>query len=360
MVVLGDKMKKIRNTISNIGILNEEAMKAAKKRQDFLTKPKESLGILEDLSIKVAGITGNVLPKIRNKVIITMVGDHGVVEEGVSAYPQEVTSQMVYNFIGGGAGINVLARHAGARLVLVDMGVATDLKPHPKLINKKIAYGTKNMARGPAMTYEQAIESIEAGIDIVKEQLEKGIDIIGIGEMGIGNTTTASAIIAAITSEPAERIVGRGTGIGDKTLRNKIEVIKKALEVNKPDLNDPIDVLAKVGGFEIGGLVGVILESAANRIPIVLDGFEPGAAALIATELEPKVKNFLIAPICSREPGDKITLKKLGLVPFLNLKLNLGEGTGAVLGISIVEAGVKILTEMATFAEAGVAEAIKK
>ena len=244
-------MGKLESTIENIGNLVEEAMKEAKKRQDSLTKPLESLGVLEDLSIKVAGITGNPLPEIKHKVIITMVGDHGVVREGVTAYPQEVTPQMVYNFVGGGAGINVLARHMGARVVVVDMGVAADIE-NPEVVDKKIGYGTGSMAKGPAMSREEAIQSIEAGIAVFESELERGLDIVGVGDMGIGNTTPSSAITAVMTGASVEKVTGRGTGIDDRIFENKIKVIEQAIKLNKPNPKDASDVLTKVVGFEIG------------------------------------------------------------------------------------------------------------
>jgi nicotinate-nucleotide--dimethylbenzimidazole phosphoribosyltransferase len=285
-----------------------------------------------------------------------MAADHGVVAEGVSAYPQAVTPQMVLNFLHGGAGINVLGRHVGAKVIVVDMGVASDIEPHAALVSRKIACGTQNMARGPAMSREQAIKSIEVGLEIIKKEVKKGLDIVGTGDMGISNTTPSSAVTAAITGEKVAKVTGRGTGIDDKQLAHKIEVIERALEVNKPNADDAIDVLAKVGGFEIGGLTGIILGAAAHRIPVVIDGFVSGAAALIAVGLSPKVKDYLIASHCSVEIGHKITLKYLGLKPILDLELRLGEGTGAALGIFLVEAAAKVLAEMATFGEAGVSE----
>jgi nicotinate-nucleotide--dimethylbenzimidazole phosphoribosyltransferase len=346
-------MRKLETTIENIGDLDKDAMKEAKKRQDSLTKPLESLGILEELSIKVAGITGNPLPEIKEKVIVIMAGDHGVVKEGVSAYPQEVTPQMVYNFVNGGAGINVLARHIGARVVVVDMGVAADIES-PEVVNKKVGYGTESMAKGPVMSREEAIRSIETGIDVFQNELERGLDIVGVGDMGIGNTTPSSAITAAIIGESVEKVTGRGTGVDNRTFENKIMVIEKAIKLNNPDPKDPIDVLTKVGGFEIGGMTGIYLAGAANRIPVVVDGFISGAAALLAYGLEPKVKDYLIASHCSVEIGHEILLDWIGIIPLLNLNLRLGEGTGAALGINLVEAGCRILSEMATFADAGV------
>jgi nicotinate-nucleotide--dimethylbenzimidazole phosphoribosyltransferase len=342
--------------IASIKPLDEKAMAEAKMRQSSLTKPRGSLGQLESLSIQVAGIKGNPRPRIVHKVIFTLAGDHGVTKEGVSAYPSEVTPQMVYNFIGGGAGINVLARHVGARVVVADLGVASKIERHRDLIDKKVAMGTQNMAKEPAMSREQAIRSLEAGIELVEDELPKGIDILGTGDMGIGNTTSSSAIAAALTGADVATVTGRGTGLDDEVWRRKVEVIQKALEINRPNQNDAIDVLSKVGGFEIGGIAGVILAGAKYRIPVVIDGFISGAAALIATSLSPQVKPYLIASHQSVEPGHKIILEHLDLKPLLNLDLRLGEGTGAALGIFLVEASLKILDEMATFAEAGVSE----
>ena len=349
-------MDKIKEVMEKIGSLDQESMRLARARQDTLTKPERSLGILEDLSVKVAGITGNFMPEIKEKVIITMAGDHGVADEGVSAYPREVTPQMVYNFLRGGAGINVLARHIGARVVVVDMGVAANIEPHQKLVVKKIAYGTDNMTGGPAMSYGDAKRSIEAGIEVLESEIEKGVDIVGTGDMGIGNTTPSSAVVSFITGEKVEKVTGRGTGLDDEALKSKIGVIKRALEVNKPDREDAIDILAKIGGFEIGGLAGVMLAAASRKIPVVIDGFISGAAALIAYELNSMVKDYLIASHLSVESGHRAMLDYIGLEPLFDLKMRLGEGTGAALGISIVEASCKILREMATFEEAGVAE----
>ncbi len=347
----------IEETIAQIKPLDEEAMKQATERQDFLTKPQGSLGVLEELSIRVAGIKGTVRPKIQRKVIFTMAGDHGVVQEGVSAFPQEVTSQMVFNFIAGGAGINVLARHTGAEVVVVDMGVAYDFEPNSKLVDKKIAKGTKNMAQGPAMSKDEAIRAIEAGIDVFEQEFAKSpIDIAGIGDMGIGNTTPSSAIVAAISGKEVREITGRGTGINGQVFENKVNVIERALEINKPSRQDPLDVLAKVGGFEIGGLAGVCLAAAARRTPIIIDGFIATAGALIAGEIAPQARDYMMAAHKSVEAGHITMLEHLGLRPIMDLDLRLGEGTGAALGISIVEAGVRILNEMATFAEAEVSE----
>ena len=363
-------MGRIKETIKRIGPVNKKLMEEAQRKLDNLTKPKGSLGRLEELAKRVVGITGKKNPSLKNKVIFTMAGDHGVVEEGVSAFPQEVTPQMVYNFIKGGAGINVLARHIGARVVVVDMGVASELKmknspfakateDKEKLKIKKIGYGTKNMAKGSAMTREEAIKAIEAGIEVFEEEYKNGINILGLGDMGIGNTTPSSAITTVITGRPVEEVTGRGTGINDGIFENKIKVIKKAIKLNKPNPNDPIDVLAKVGGFEIGGLAGSFLAAAAHKVPVVTDGFIVTAGALIAFELEPRVKDYIFASHSSVEVGHRAILEKMGLRPLLNLDMRLGEGTGACLGINLIEVGAKILTEMATFGEAEVSEALR-
>ncbi len=346
----------LSNIIEMIKPLDEEAMADARLRQDILTKPQGSLGRLEELSIQLAGIQGKPIPQIKHKAIITMAGDHGVVAEGVSAFPQQVTAQMVYNFLSGGAGINVITRQVGARIIVVDMGVATELEPKPQLLSRKVAFGTQNMSQGPAMTREQAAKAIETGIEVVASEVAKGLDIVGTGDMGIGNTTASSAICAAMTGRPVAEVTGRGTGITDEQLVHKIEVIKKALAVNRPEPNQPLDMLAKVGGFEIGGLVGVMLAAAAHRVPVVIDGFISGAAALIATALSPELKDFLIAAHVSAEAGHQLLLRYLGLKPLLDLDMRLGEGTGAALGIFLAEAAARVLAEMSTFAEAGVSE----
>ncbi len=348
--------KVLSNIIEMIKPLDKGAMAEARSRQDMLTKPQGSLGRLEELSIQLAGIQGKPIPQIRHKAIITMAGDHGVVAEKVGNWPQEVTAQMVYNFLGGGAGINVIARQAGARIIVVDMGVASELETNPKLLSRKVAPGTQNICLGPAMTDEQAMIAIETGIEVVTAEIAKGLDIVGTGDMGIGNTTASSAICAVITGKSVDEVTGRGTGITDEQLAHKVEVITRALAVNRPDPAQPLDVLAKVGGFEIGGLAGVMLAAAAHRIPVVIDGFISGAAALIATTLAPGLTDFLIPAHVSAEAGHKSLLKYLGLKPLLDLGMRLGEGTGAALAIFIAENSAMILAEMATFAEAEVSE----
>ncbi len=334
--------------------LDEKAMAEAQARQNILTKPPGSLGRLEELSIQMAGIQGQPIPKIRHKAIITMAGDHGVVAEKIGNWPQAVTAQMVYNFLKGGAGINVIARQIGARVIVVDMGVATELKPHPQLLSRRVAAGTQNIAQGRAMTQEQAVTAVETGIEIVTAEVARGLDIVGTGDMGIGNTTVSSVVCAVMMGKPVAEVTGRGTGITDEQLGHKIEVIEQALAVNKPDPGQPLEVMAKVGGFEIGGLVGVMLGASAHRIPVVIDGFISGAAALIATALAPGLKDFLIAGHVSDEAGHPLVINHLGLKPLLDLGMRLGEGTGAALGIFLAEASARVLAEMATFTEAGV------
>lgn len=349
-------MKRIEKIIKNISGIDQVIVKKTQERLDNLTKPLGSLGRLEEMAKQICGIAGREVFELKNKVIFTLAADHGVTDEGVSAYPKEVTAQMVYNFLNGGAGINVLAKHVGARVVVADMGVAVDLKSDPKLYVKKINYGTKNMARGSAMTRDEAIEGVCAGIDLFEKEFKRGLDIVGTGEMGIGNTTSASAITAVFTGSLVEDITGRGAGLNDSGLKNKIEVIKRSLLVNKPDLKNPIDVLSKVGGFEIAGLAGIILAAAARKVPVVIDGFISGSAALVAFKLEPKVKDYMIAAHKSQEGGHKIILEHIGLKPLLDLDLRLGEGTGGALGIGLADAAIKILNQMATFKSANVSE----
>lgn len=328
----------------------------ARRRLDQLTKPPGSLGRLEELVVRLAAITASCPPPLHDPVIFTLAGDHGVVAQGVSAYPQIVTAQMVENFLRGGAAVNVLARHAGARVVVADLGVAALLPRHPELRDCKVAPGTQDMTRGPAMSREQAVRAIEAGIALVEAERARGADLVGTGEMGIGNTTAASALVAALTGAAAESVTGPGTGVDAAGRRRKVGAIERALAVNRPDPADALDTLAKVGGFEIAGLVGVILAGAAYRLPVVLDGFIAGAAALVAVRLEPAVKGALLAAHRSAEPGHGRVLDALGLSPYLELGLRLGEGTGAALCIGLARAAVAVLTEMATFKSAGVTD----
>lgn len=351
-------MKLIEEMVARIGELDYRLMEKAQAHLDNLTKPRGSLGRLEELAKHLVGITGKERPLLTQKVVVTMSADHGVTEEDVSAYPSEVTSQMVYNFLRGGAGINAFARQVGARVVVVDMGVATDIDASgatkDSFRNCKIAFGTKNFVKGPAMTREQAIESVEKGIEVVLAERSRGMDALGTGDMGIGNTTASAAIISVLTGREPEAVVGRGTGVDDAGLGRKIEAIKNGIAVNRPDPHDALDVLAKVGGFEIGGIAGMIISCAAQRVPVFLDGFISGAAAMIAVKLAPRVKNFLIAGHCSAEKGHRICLESLGLSPLLDLNLRLGEGTGAVLAMWLGEVALRMMNEMATFESAGV------
>lgn len=351
-------MELFERTVKAIRPLDADAAAAARARQDSLTKPLGSLGRLEALSVQVAGITGKARPVIKEKAVITCAGDHGVVAQGVSAYPQDVTPEMVYNFLNGGAAINVLARHIGARVVVVDAGVAADFEPHPGLLIKKVAHGTADMAVGPAMTREQAIQAIEVGIEAVEAEIARGLDIVATGDMGIGNTTPSSAIAAVFTGLSVAELTGRGTGLDDEQLTHKVAVIEQALAVNQPDPKDALDVLSKVGGFEIGAIAGVILGAAAHRIPVVVDGFISTAGALIAGGVAPLSCEYMIASHASVEIGHRAMMAHLGVKPCLEFDMRLGEGTGAALVIGIVEAACKILDEMATFEDAGVSGAL--
>ena len=336
--------------------VNGEWNDIAQKHLDNLTKPLGSLGRLEEFARKFVAITENKNPILDKKVVFTFAGDHGVTEEGVSAFPKEVTQQMVFNFLRGGAGINVLARHAGADVVVVNIGVDHDFGEIDGLINLKVINGTKNFAKEPAMTREEAIKCMETGIELADGYAKKGYKIFGTGDMGIGNTTPSSAIAAALTGRPVSEVTGKGTGITNESLLKKIKVIEKGINLNKPNPNDAIDVLSKVGGAEIGGIAGLILGAASNRIPVIIDGFISTAGALIAYCISPKVKDYIFAAHNSVEIGHKIMLDKMGLSPILDLNLRLGEGTGAALAMLMIEAGLKIYKEMATFGEAGVSE----
>lgn len=340
--------------IRAIAPLDEKSMAAARERQAELTKPAGSLGRLESLSIQLAGITGRLDPPLTERAIIVAAGDHGVTAEGVSAYPAAVTPQMVLNFLNGGAAINVLARQAGARVVVLDAGVAADLPAHPDLIGRKVGYGTANFTQGPAMTCAQAVEAIEAGLAALTREVERGLHLVGTGDMGIGNTTPSSAICAALTGAAIAEVTGRGTGIDEATRRHKIAVIEKALAANQPDPQDGLDMLAKIGGFEIGAIAGVILGAAAHRIPVLVDGFISTAGAMIAAALAPLSRHYMIAAHRSVEPGHRLMQEHLDLQPIFQLDLRLGEGTGAALAMPVVASAVAILNEMATFSSANV------
>ena len=331
----------------------------AEERLGQLAMPHWALGDLMDLAVDLAGMTRSLNPPVARKKVVVMVGDHGVVAEGVSHYPAGVTTQMVYNFIRGGAGINVLARCAGADVLVVDVGAQDDFADLVRtggVIAKKIGRGTANIAKGPAMSRTHAVMAVEAGIEVAGN-LSGTTDVFATGEMGIGNTTSSTAIAAVFTGRSVAELTGRGTGIDEQRLQRKIEVIEQALTVNRPNVKDGLDVLAKVGGFEIGGIAGLIIGAAAQHKPVIVDGLIATAGAMIAVSLEPFVSDYLICGHRSAEPGHDPLLTCLRHKPLLDLKLRLGEGTGAALAMHLVDAAVAVLTEMATFAEAGVSHA---
>ena len=352
-------MSLLHTTLNRIAPQDDAWRTKARQRLDQLIMPHWALGRLMDLAMDLAGITCSMNPPTARKTIVTMAGDHGVAAEGVSKYPQEVTAQMVHGFVGGMAGISALARLAGARVLVVDMGVAADLAllaKAGKIVDKKIALGTANIASGPAMSREQAIRAVEAGIEVV-EELAETTDVFGTGDMGIANTTPSAAVLAALTGLPVAELVGRGTGIDDGQLARKIAVVEKALSRNRPDPNDALDVLAKVGGYEIGGIAGIVLGAAARRKPVVVDGFISTAGALLAHVLCPAATQYVIAAHRSTEPGHRTMHTRLDKEPLMDLGLRLGEGTGAALAMNLVEAAQRILTEVATFEEAHVSQA---
>jgi nicotinate-nucleotide--dimethylbenzimidazole phosphoribosyltransferase len=344
----------MKETLQKISPVKSDFFEKAQQRLDSLTKPQGSLGRLEEFAGRLVAITENSMPELGKKVVFTFAGDHGVADEGVSAFPKEVTPQMVFNFLNGGAGINVLARHASAEVVVIDIGVDYDFRNLSGLISKKVVMGTKNIRKGPAMTREEAEKCINIGIELATEYAKKGYGLFGTGDMGIANTTPSAAIAAILTCKTVSEVTGKGTGIGDAALKNKIKVIEDAITLNNPDPNDPVDVLAKIGGTEIGGIAGLIIGAAANRVPVVIDGFISTAGALIAYCIEPKTKDYMFAAHKSVEIGHTAMLEKIGLRPVLDLDLRLGEGTGAALAMLMIEAGLKIYKEMATFGDAGV------
>lgn len=345
-----------RETIDRIQPTDSRLLAQAQVRLDRLTKPIGSLGRLEELAAWYVMITGDMKPKVPRGAVFTFAADHGVTVEGVSAYPSAVTPQMVLNFLRGGAAVNVLARHADIEVRVVDIGVAFDFEATPGLIHKKVMAGTNNLLQESAMSPAQAEQALQVGIGLATEAAQQGIGLIGTGEMGIGNTTASSAIAAVMTRRPVQEVTGRGTGIDDAGHARKIDVIQRALDLHRLDPTNVMEVLATVGGLEIAGLTGLMLGAAAARIPVVLDGFIAGAAALIAVGLQPRCKDYLIASHRSVERGHETILNHLGLKPLFDLDLRLGEGTGACLGMSLVCAAIKIFTEMATFGEAGVSE----
>ncbi len=343
-------MELLNATLSQIKPLYEDKVKEAQTRLDNLIKPVGSFGKLEETAARMAGITGKLHNTINKKNIIVMCADNGVCDEGVSACPQNITTIMTNNFTKGVTGVCVLAKFAGSDISIVDIGVNGDFND-PKIINKKIAHGTKNMAKEPAMTREEAIRAIETGIEMVDNLVKEGYDLFGTGEMGIGNTATSSAVLSVLSGLTPEVVVGKGAGLTDEQFDKKKNTIKKAIEVNKPDKNDVIDVIAKVGGFDIAGLCGCFLGAAKNRVPIVIDGFISSAAALCAYKLNPLARDYMFPSHLSAEPGAVYMSKELGLEPFLNLKMRLGEGTGCPLAFNIIEAALCVINDMVTFDE---------
>jgi nicotinate-nucleotide--dimethylbenzimidazole phosphoribosyltransferase len=349
-------MSLLEHTIHAIpATLNQDAFTAAKDRLLNQAKPPGSLGIMEDISARLAAIKGAIDVHLTNKRIITCAGDHGVTQEGVSLFPAEVTPQMVLNFAGGGASVNVIGKHAGAIVKAADIGVNFDSNPDLPIFHKKVRHGTANFTREPAMTRDEAVQSIEAGIEIVGELMaEAPVDLLGTGDMGIGNTTPSSAIIAAFSGIPVEKLTGRGTGINDAALNNKISVIQRGLDLHRPNPSDPLDILSKVGGLEIGGLAGLVLGAAAHGIPVICDGLISTAGALIACELAPAAKQYLFASHKSVEIGHKYMHDRLGLTPLIDLQFRLGEGTGAAVCMELLDLSTRILADIKTFEEVGV------
>ncbi len=328
--------------------LDERMRQAVYRRWEQLPKVKNSLGVLEDMVAMYAAMTGK-MPEIAKKAMILTTADHGVARQGVSNFPQEVTVQMIQGYLRGGAGANVMARHAGIGyedLFVLDVGVQVDLPQHPRLINKKIAYGTGDFTQGPAMSRADAISSLKAGFDLANECINNGYGLLVLSEMGIGNTTASAAIASAFTGLPAEKTVGRGTGIGDKRLKHKQQVVAQALSINKPDKHDALDILSKVGGYELGALAGVVLAGAARRVPVFVDGVNATASALIAWGLLPDTRHYMFASHLSAEIAHRAMLELLGLMPVLTANMRLGEGTGASLVISLLDSGIEVFNKL--------------
>ncbi|UVI32599.1 nicotinate-nucleotide--dimethylbenzimidazole phosphoribosyltransferase [Paenibacillus spongiae] len=348
--------RKLMTTIESIRMPDREAMDAAERHLNSLTKPPGSLGKLEAIARQTAGITGELVPDLSARAVIVMAGDHGVCEEGVSAFPSEVTPQMVHNFLAGGAAVNVLARQANAGVFCVDVGVNAELA-HPKLISRKVRFGTANMTREPAMKREEAVAAITAGIETVEQLYSEGYRMFATGEMGIGNTTASAALCTVLADMPIEEAVGLGTGIDEGRRQHKIQVVERALAVNRPDAADAIDTLAKVGGLEIAGLAGVLIGAASLSCPVIVDGFISTAAALIASKIAPQSVPYMLGSHLSHEQGHRQLLQAVGLSPIIHMDMRLGEGTGAVLCFHFVDAALLIMQEMATFESAGVSQA---
>ena len=351
-------MERLERCIAGIKAPDDVTYRAARERLRNQARPAGSLGILEEVGARLAGIFATLDVHLDNRAVVTCAGDHGVCAEGVSLFPPEVTAQMVQNFVRGGASINVLARHAGARVMAADLGVDTVFDPALPIFHKKVRRGTRNFARGPALTRDEAVRSIEAGIEMVEALVaDEPLHLLGTGDMGIGNTTPSTAIIAAFSGIPVPELTGRGTGLDDGALAHKIGVIERGLALNKPDPADPIDVLAKVGGLEIGGIAGLVIGAAGYGIPVICDGLISTAGALIACELAPAARVYLFAGHHSVEVGHRFMLQRLGLTPLLDLQFRLGEGTGAALAMELMDAATRILAEIRTFEEVAIADA---
>lgn len=342
-------MELLQSTLQAIQPVNKEIMKQAREKVDALCKPPGSLGKLEQIAVQLAGITEKLELDVSNKAVISLAADHGVYEENVSNNPQIVTVMQSIGFAKGFTGVCAIARAAGAKVVSVDVGINADLPETSGVINKKVRYGTANMAKEPAMSREEAIRTIEVGIEVANDQVKQGVNVLATGEMGICNTTASSAVLAALFGYDPGEVTGMGAGVD--SIQHKIDVIRRAIEINQPNPDDPIDVLAKVGGLELGGMAGVVLSAAANRIPVVIDGFISTVSALIAYQLEPKVKDYIIPSHMSEEPGAKIASELLGLEPMLNMNMRLGEGSGAALAFPILDAACSMMNTMTTLEE---------
>jgi nicotinate-nucleotide--dimethylbenzimidazole phosphoribosyltransferase len=345
---------RVRELAEEVEAAGASAAGEARERQSRLTKPPGSLGQLEELGARLAGMAGECPPPVpESPAVVICAGNHGVLAQGVSPWPREVTAAMVENFCAGGAAVNALARTVGARVSVLDVGVASELGRHPLLRAAKVRHGTDDLSEGPAMDQEEAARAVLAGVGIVEELVETGgVDLLVTGDMGIGNTTPAACLIAAFTGRSAGEVTGRGTGIGDATLKRKIGVVEKALDLHRPDPGDPLGTLAALGGFEHAALVGLILTGAAYGVPVLLDGVVSNSAALVARALAPNSMDYAIAGHLSAEPGARVTLEKLGLEPLLDLRMRLGEGTGGLLAVPLVQAAARALREMATMGEA--------
>lgn len=346
-------MSLLNETLEKIQPLNEEMMKTAKERVDFLLKPVGSLGTLEEIAVQLAGITGEMYPDVSKKAMLVFVGDHGVFEEGVAAAPQEVTGLMAQMVIAGKSGVAALSKQAGADIFVCDVGMMSDLELKSKILDKKIRKGTSNMRKGPAMTRDEAILSLEAGIDVAVRAVSNGYNILGTGEVGISNTTASAAIISALSGVDPGELTGAGANLSEDKMITKAQVIRDAIALNKPDKEDAIDVLSKVGGFEIGAMAGAMLAGAAYQVPVLIDGFISTAAAAIAIGINPEVKGYLICSHASAEKGAAFASEFIGAKPFLNMGMRLGEGSGAAIAFNIVEAALYMNREMATYGDVG-------